>query len=312
MSASDQPNVRPVILAEIQVAMRMTCPVLSDLPTFLLDEAGGGAGFTAFAQRRLRLLYTGNLILVREDGGDTELAIGAVGEGLDEAALLAHCGSNNGFIVTRYDQGTAGNNVTISTASEQPQIVAAGVIIKENGMPVCDYTRNGTASSNGFEGVFDLTPTDGVSVASVFWVDTNASTNDRLVSLLADGEANDYSGSNEFIPFQFEGAGYDRFGSFADAGIRSYFGLTVDTQYLAFCVNDDSTITNYLNGTGATPHSVVEGLPTKFEQFTIGGQSPGGGTSWKGKDFETIIWDSDQSTPRATIQSNINAYYSIY
>lgn len=71
---------------------------------------------------KARSAYTGNCIKVREAGGDTLKDIPfTTGGVLDVAALAAHCGANNGFIHTWYDQkGSA--NLTQATNGAQPQI----------------------------------------------------------------------------------------------------------------------------------------------------------------------------------------------
>jgi hypothetical protein len=58
----------------------------------------------------------------------------------DAEAVLAHVGSGDGFVVTRYDQSGNGRNATKSTPEIQPPIVRNGALITENGRPYIDFT----------------------------------------------------------------------------------------------------------------------------------------------------------------------------
>lgn len=80
----------------------------------------------AYGLTRLRSLYYGPAIRVRESGGNTEQDIGFVGDGLDTSTLASFCGANDGFIVKWYDQSGHGNDLGQSASGYQPQIVFAG------------------------------------------------------------------------------------------------------------------------------------------------------------------------------------------
>jgi hypothetical protein len=82
---------------------------------------------------------------VREDGGGTFADIGFDENGwLDEAAIAAHCGANNGYVQTFYDQTGNGRNCTSNSPTAQPQIYDGSVVLKENGKPalVSQATQN--------------------------------------------------------------------------------------------------------------------------------------------------------------------------
>lgn len=98
--------------------------------------AAGGTAPLRFGSdtHRLYAAYTGALIRVREAGGGTQADIpyDASTNRLDEAALAAHCGANDGFLVTRYDQSGNGNDVTQATEASQPKIYdgATGTLLQ--------------------------------------------------------------------------------------------------------------------------------------------------------------------------------------
>lgn len=82
-----------------------------------------------YGTRRLRASYAGPLLRVRRSSDNTEQDIGYSFDGsLNTTSLLAFIGAGNGFVVTFYDQYGAGNNLVTSTASQQPRIVANGIV----------------------------------------------------------------------------------------------------------------------------------------------------------------------------------------
>ncbi len=89
--------------------------------------------------RRLFTAYRGPAIKVREAGGNTLKDIGIWGNGigyLDLPSLIAHCGSNNGFIHTWYNQNGSGNDAVNTTNIFQAKIYdsSTGVLLV-NGLP---------------------------------------------------------------------------------------------------------------------------------------------------------------------------------
>jgi len=106
--------------------------------TGLLDQSFATGATAAYSLRKLKSSAT-KAVRVREDNGNTEIDIGFSGTLLDEAALLNHCGSANGLVTKWYDQSGNGNDASNSNASEQPQIVSSGTVIKENGEPTLEF-----------------------------------------------------------------------------------------------------------------------------------------------------------------------------
>ena len=136
--------------------------------------------YAMYGLRKVKEGYTGNCIEVRESGGDTTANIGFDAHGnLDEAALLAHCGSNDGFVQTWYDQsGGTLFNLAQSGTGKQPKIVESGTINTANGKPTIK-----------FDGTNDLVKrsigTDDSSPHSIFFVyrlDGTVAANDGLLS----------------------------------------------------------------------------------------------------------------------------------
>ena len=111
-----------------------------------LSLSGGGGGgsdylldsypaFAAFSVRQLSSDST-NCIRIREDGGGTFADIGFDENGIvDETAIATHCGANNGFVQTWYDQSGNARDAIQNTTSRQPQIYDGSAVLKQGGLP---------------------------------------------------------------------------------------------------------------------------------------------------------------------------------
>ena len=104
-----------------------------------LDKIGLSSSTTAATAYSLRLLsssYTGKAINVLRSNDNATLDIGFTSNGdLDTASLKTFIGSNSGFVTVWYDQSGNGNDLSQATAGNQPRLVNAGVIDRENGRP---------------------------------------------------------------------------------------------------------------------------------------------------------------------------------
>ena len=133
----------------------------------------------AFSLRKLRTTYSGSAVRVRRSLDNTELDIGFNSAGdLDQNALTAFVGSNDGFVTTWYDQmGT--NDAVETTAANQPRLVAAGVVKTYNGKPGIEWHNPGSTYTR-------LITTTGihnsVQVHTVSLLRTGYSINARLIS----------------------------------------------------------------------------------------------------------------------------------
>lgn len=108
------------------------------LPTtttkYLLDEVADVAS-VAYSLRRLSQSYSGSAIRVRRSSDNSTLDIGFSGDDLDLTALLAFCGSGDGFVETWYDLSGNNYHATQITNGSQPLIVEAGICKLVNGRP---------------------------------------------------------------------------------------------------------------------------------------------------------------------------------
>ena len=96
--------------------------------TYLLDLYPNAV--FAFDFYKLNSAYTGACIRVRR-ADNVEQDIGFSGDALDQSELTTFANGQDCFRVTFYDQSGNGRNMTQTSASNQPKIVSAGVILKE-------------------------------------------------------------------------------------------------------------------------------------------------------------------------------------
>jgi hypothetical protein len=114
--------------------------------------AGDTVNFALSVSHQLDKDYSGPLIRVRRAGDNVEADIGfdATTHMLDLVALAAHCGANDGFIVTVYDNSGNARDYTNATTAEQPKIydAATGVVLSGS-LPVAQLNGGAGGSGNG-------------------------------------------------------------------------------------------------------------------------------------------------------------------
>lgn len=257
----------------------------TDLSPYLLDQFSGAAA--AYSVRRLSSSYSGSALRVRRASDNAEVDIGFIGENLDTARLEAHCAGTDGFVVTWYDQSGGGNDVSNSTSSQQPQIVSLGTIIKDNQKPVIsfdgtdDYLRNPSVIL-GSQPIttFSVQTRIGTINPGAFF---DAATNRLML---------DDTGSN-----------YRMFGG-ASLVSTNYPG----PQTLASCLFNSVSSELYLNGSLSRSGDAGSDTPTGV---TIGANSSTFDNN-TGYQSELIIYISNKSSQRSSIERNINRYFNIY
>jgi len=259
-------------------------------PIPLLDTYNNAEA--AFSLRKLSTLHTGSAIRVREDGFDTEIDIGFdINNNLDTSTLSAHCGSNNGYVVTWYDQSGNNNDATQTAAANQPQIVSNGNVIFEGGNPAIQGTNssklllNSTIELSSEFSHFTLCTTvgtdnpwggDASGAEQTTWVYfSNINTNWRLIN-----STGLYSYSIPNIP-----------------------GGTLVLQNHIRSTNNSTPL--YLNGD-------ITNSPTVNGTFYVKVIMGSNWFNYAGRAQEIIFYKSDQSSNREGIETNINTHYNIY
>jgi len=259
--------------------------------SFLLDDYGADVRL-AYSVRKLSSTYSGDAIRVRETPGNTEADIGFDSNGnLDEAALLTHCGSGDGYIVQWYDQSGNGGTLEQTTTGSQPKIVSSGAVIKSNSKPIIEGNKvSNSAHFNLITPKTDYISTTGQyyffavcearSIRSCGLYTENNSTRAQLIA--QDGSTNTnirLSGYNTDT--------YRKNGSAYTAANRDILFDENTTQTL-FTVNGNLITTGF---------------------FTLGYNGVNRDI-WSMQEF--IVYQGDKSSIQGDIETAINTYYSIY
>ena len=269
-------------------------PVPTPAFTGLLNDYSGAAA--AYSLRLLDNTYTGDAIVVRRASDNTTQNIGFVNNELDTASLESFCSGTDGFVTTWYDQSGNANNATQATASSQPKIVSAGSTILQDGKPIVD-----TSSATHFMSL------DGFAFSSL--------------SIFITATYNTLSTEGVFI------SGGDDVQHRWDYGPRT----TSDYRFLLQDVADEriNSTNNYrdgvrrlftadyshigVNGSNVATGSLSTSIPLYVSGWQLSRRFFGtGAVAASNKLQEIVLYDSDQSSNRTGIETNINSYYSIY
>ena len=294
---SDKSSDQAAIEADIDAYYQPTTRLL-------LDDYRGAAA--AYSVRKLSQWHTGSCMRIREDSGNTETDIGFdINGDLDTAAIKSFCdaaGSGvNGYVVTWYDQSGNGQDVTQATAANQPQIYNGTAVLTDNGKPCIEFDTNGAlvTSNSAFSGTSQ-------SMFVVCNSDTNHTT-DVIVGL---GPNAGYKTRRLSASHQLE----------VVFNNKNWSGVTGSQQLLSLIPDGGATTISdydlYRDGSLLTPTATLD---TQNLQSCAGGTIYVGGVSpintsyaFDGKMQEVVLWNSDQSSNRTGVESNINTYFSIY
>ena len=255
--------------------------------TGLLDTYPSSAA--AYSLRNLSSTYLGPLIRVRRSNDNAEQDIfGDYYGNLDTASLKTFVGANNGRVVTWYDQSGNARNKTNSTASTQPEIMFLGVIKRTNGKPCLNFQNVNVLTS-----------------ASTYTI-----THHVMVARVVIQSVINYSYTNANNGFFWNGSfsGVNGLGGFDGTNVRSITGEDLN-QHLGFFSMRSNKL--FITRDGGTETDVGTFAAT-ITVDRLGGRQNASSIDFVGEVQEVIAWNSDQSSNRSGIQSNINTHYVIY
>ena len=273
--------------------------------SYLLEQYSGAAA--AYSLRLLDCYYAGSAIRVRRSSDNTEQDIGFVNGNLDTASLKTFVGTggtDNGFVVTWYDQSGNSRNATQSTASFQPQIVFSGVINRNLGKPAI--------FGDGSDDVLKVSLSLSSNLIYTFSVATRESggrTDGRFLSFGNDG-SHDWNTTSAWaaITVNSTTSAY----TYRNSAQIANASTTLGTSYLYYAYLNGSSggiaINNNSPSTGSTSATSIS--TSQFAIFAAVWASTLG--EFKGDIQEVIVYTSDASSNRSGINSNINTYYSVY
>jgi hypothetical protein len=246
----------------------------------------------AYSVRKLRTAYTGNAIRVRRSSDNTEQDIGFTALGnLDTSSLTSFCSGTNGFVTTWYDQSGNGANSTQTTAANQPQIVNSGSVITLNGKPVLNF--DGT--NDFLRSTFGSTLTTNLTYVASF----------KLLRLM-DSFKNIYGNDSDKVTTYLTNSNVWNLHN----GVVLTSGVTAQTiPYLNFTVFKTATAELFMNNV-----SLVSGtMPSPSTNNIDIANATGASSRQQNMSYwEFVLYNSDETSNRSGIQTNINTYYAIY
>lgn len=291
----------------------------------LLDLFPVGAG-SGYSVRKLRTGYSGACLRVRRSSDNTEQDIGFTSAGaLDTSAISSFVGANSGFVVTWYDQGGNGINVTQSTTGRQPRIVNAGAIDTENSLPTVVFDGSDDALFSGFSSSVTVSTRRFTAAAVVRSLRTSSSS-EAFVATKRSGMPDYDSGfklgrTTTFIDVALNtGAnagnnlGRETSDTNTSALTQVHYFITPQTPSDAMYIDGTAkTLTTfYTNGTGSIANHQNAGAGSHRIYLGASGEVPTDTTfaRWfQGKISEVILWPEDWTASRATMALNQKTYF---
>jgi hypothetical protein len=278
-------------------------PLTQPVVNLLLDDYPNAAA--AYSLRKLDKDYTGSAIRVRRSNDNSEQDIGFTSGGdLDTASLKTFVGANSGFVTTWYNQADSAGifgtkNATNSTAAQQPRIVNAGTVDRENGKV-----------SLSFDGLSQYLESNtrfltGATAVSFYSACNFQSVNTAFETLFAQSDGVDVPNRFEIRRNSTGNNAQYLVNNIANNGTQN-----ITNRHILLSLNSGGTsMSAHINNTldvSSTGSSIsINSYPTRigFRNNTL---------HFGGKIQEIIVYRSDQSSNRTGIQNNINTYYSIY
>jgi len=182
-----------------------------------------------------------------------------------------------------YDQSGNAYDATQTSTSAQPKIYDSSTgVVTENGKPAIE-----------FDGNDDSLPVGTIDVKTAFAV---ASAD------LASGNQPIFGAASGLVQFLRTQSDYDLYNNF---GTMSVTGSPDQNSLIYALINGVSSELAVNGGTATTGQQSNDA----FGNFTIGNERS---SYYDGKQEEIVIYDSNQSSNRTGIETNMNDFYSIY
>lgn len=267
--------------------------------SYLLDTYSAAA---AYSLRQLRTGVT-SVVRVRRSSDNAEADFTATE--ITDGTLTTWTGANDGFVTTWYDQSGNGNNVTQSTAANQPQLVSSGSVLTKGGLPAVRFDGSTDYLDDGFGGsvlgvistsYFSVSSANALSSLGTIHCQTNALTLYSVRTFCDTRTLKRHLAASNSSVVAF----------YADlSAVRN----NTDQRLLSSFIDSSKNMSSFDNGTtGGT--ATYTGTVTDNNGLSLGVQS--GLTYLNGFIQEFIAFNTDESANRTAIESDINTYYSIY
>ena len=300
-------------------------------PALLLDSFPGATA--AYSLRLLRTDYTGNALTITKDNGDTTL-IGFSNGYLDTAAMKTFCGTAAGDscrVRRLFDQSGNARNFTQTDFASQPLIMADGVVLRDNGeislrfngsnnwMEIPSSTAMFNFMHNGGDAtIFSVQRFGNVSNPNAFYNildNCEGATANIGISTGYDDRAVVPRNNTNFTSIQRGVLGASTAVAIVEAIAPNVIGLLYSKIDA-----DNATAANRIrggfNGSADYGNNTLTNAPSASNatfNLTLGATGAATKAGFLlGAVQEFIIYNADQSTNRAAIETNINNFYQIY
>jgi hypothetical protein len=208
--------------------------------------------------------------------------------------MLAHCGGGDGFVVTWYDQSENSLDVTQSSATFQPTIVASGVIQTINGKPAISFS----GSNNQF---IRNAVTMNFYGGSAVHHPTTTTSNRVIIE-----QNGDTSGPRWYLRHSNGGIQ----AMLKNPDIVSGATPSLVPQIISGVRTNGANSAIYLNGAQTGTAAIM--VTTQTVGSLRIAVSPLGGGDWQGSIAEIITFSADVTVPqRQTLERNQGAYFGI-
>lgn len=293
----------------------------------------------------LRSAYFGSpLLRVRRSGDNAEFDFGVGSDGLvNWSSVTAFCvaggGTQNGFVVTAYDQSGNGRHATQSDPTRQMQIASGGVLLTDTGLGVGAVPRaamrgTGTqfyevASSTS---AFNFLHNGGDGwVLGVQRFGTSSNPTVRYLLLGNDGDSTANIGSRVFFDDRVSVPANNRIGVMVDRGVAGLTNAAVNNNSVDNSINpNETTIVNVLfdadNATAANRSAIYVNNGAAIQNNTLTNAPSGANSTFNmqwgaggngvvpivGSLQRLVIWSTNQSANRTTINNITNDFYKAF
>lgn len=262
--------------------------------TFLLDIYPDAIG--AYSLRKLRTAYQGPAIRVRRSNDDAESDIGFDSFGfLDISALSNFVGGNSGLVTTWYDQSKNSNNLLQATGTQQPRIVNSGTVDRLAGSNRPTLIFDGSNDSLQSSTLINNSP---LSIFVVNRLDDASSNVRPLFDSVDSTQAIFLKLDTQNILMAFGGE------------VTS--GTTANTNTVLYSIMQAPNSNNSFRNSTTQFYTNTNLGSNGFTGLRLGTTRGASFLYWSGAITEFIVYSSDQSSNRTTIDRNINNYYILY
>lgn len=245
----------------------------------------------AYSVRKLSSSYSGNALRVVRTSDNATLDIGFVGNDIDESAISTFCAGTTGRVSIWYDQSGNAKHATQSGNLPLPLIFSSGSLVKTNNKLALRTTTNE---------VMAVPTTAYTNLVGVAKFESNNTVN----YLTWDGPSGAQGGG-----FYFGGAFTSNVGLGGFDGTNfNHLGLTSSQVII-----NEQIISSRLNAAyNNNSYTDLTAFKSALNLDWLFGRGGSNGLSFGGTVQEMIFYNTNNSSNKSGMTTNINSYYSVY